>query len=83
MHAWPVINHLRERRFEGPVAVVSHTMTLGTIICAGLGLDLANIHRLRLDLASRSTITFSPFGLFSAWVLTALNDRYHLTKDLC
>lgn len=80
--AWPVIDGLRQRSLDGPVAVVSHTMTIGTIICAALGLDLAHIHRLKLDLASRSTITFSPFGLFSAWVLTSLNDRHHLAEDL-
>jgi broad specificity phosphatase PhoE len=80
--AWPVIEGLRERALDSPVAVVSHTMTIGTIICAALGLDLAYIHRLRLDIASRSTIRFAPFGLFSAWVLTGLNDCHHLTKDL-
>ena len=80
--AWPVIDNLRERALNGPVAVVSHTMTIGTIICAALGLDLAHIHRLKLDIASRSTITFAPFGLFSAWRLTGLNDRHHLAEDL-
>jgi broad specificity phosphatase PhoE len=80
--AWPVVDRLRERALNGPIAVVSHTMTIGTILCAALGLDLAYIHRLRLELASRSTIQFAPFGLFSAWVLTALNDRNHLTDDL-
>jgi broad specificity phosphatase PhoE len=57
-------------------------MTIGTIICAALSLDLAHIHRLKLDLASRSTITFTPFGLFSSWVLTTLNDRHYLAADL-
>jgi broad specificity phosphatase PhoE len=80
--AWSVVDCLRERALNGPIAVVSHTMTIGTILCAALGLDLAYIHRLRLELASRSTIQFAPFGLFSAWVLTALNDRNHLTDDL-
>jgi len=64
------------------VAIVSHSMTIGTILCAALGLGLAHIHRLRLDVASRSTITFVPFGLFSMWVLTTLNDRHHLADDL-
>jgi broad specificity phosphatase PhoE len=80
--AWPVIESLRAHALHGPVAVVSHTMTIGTIICAALGLDLAHIHRLRLDIASRSTLAFVPFGLFSAWRLTGLNDCHHLTKDL-
>ena len=80
--AWPVIDSLRERTLNGPVTVVSHTMTIGTIICAALGLNLAHIHRLKLDIASRSTITFAPFGLFSAWVLTGLNDCHHLAEGL-
>jgi broad specificity phosphatase PhoE len=80
--AWPVIDRLRERSLHGPVAVVSHTMTIATILCAALGLDLGHIHRLKLDLASKSTLTFSPFGFFSAWVLTALNDRHYLQPDL-
>jgi len=80
--AWPVIDSLRERALAGPVAVVSHSMTLSTILCAALGLDLANVHRLKLDIASKSTITFAPLGLVSAWVLTNLNDRHHLVDNL-
>jgi broad specificity phosphatase PhoE len=79
---WPVIDALRERSLNGPIAVVSHNMTIGTILCATLGLDLAYIHRLRLNVGSRSTIEFVPLGLFSAWVLTALNDRSHLADGL-
>jgi broad specificity phosphatase PhoE len=79
--AWPVIDQLREHRLSGPVVVVSHTMTLAAIICAALGLDLAHVHRMKVDLASKSTLTFTPFGLFSSWVLTSLNDRHHLTAD--
>ena len=77
--AWPVIDGLRERALAGPVAVVSHSMTLSAILCAALGLNLSNIHRLKLDIASKSTIAFSPLGLFSAWVLTSLNDCHHLS----
>ncbi len=72
--AWAVIDGLRERTLNGPVAVVSHSMTLSAILCAALGLDLANVHRLKVDIASKSTLTFAPLGLFSAWVLTSLND---------
>ena len=80
--AWPIIDSLRERSLSGPLVVVSHNMTIGTILCATLGLDLAYIHRLRLNVGSRSTIEFAPLGLFSAWVLTALNDRSHLEDGL-
>lgn len=80
--AWPIIDQLRERAFDGPVVVVSHTMTIATILCAALGLDLGNIHHLKIDLASRSTIVFSRFGLFSLWRLVSLNDCYHLDDKL-
>ena len=68
--------------FDGPVMVVSHTMTIATIVCAALGLDLGNIHHLKIDLASRSTIVFSQFGMFSLWRLALLNDRQHLDAGL-
>lgn len=80
--AWPVIDHLRDAALDGPVAVVSHSMTLSTILCAALGLDLANVHRLKLDVASCSTLTFSSLGVFSSWIVTSLNDRHHLSEDL-
>ena len=80
--AWPVVDRLREQACDGSVVVVSHTMTIATILCAALGLDLGNIHHLKIDLASRSTIVFSQFGLFSLWRLASLNDRHHLTDRL-
>ena len=80
--AWPIIDQLRQRAHDGPVVVVSHTMTIATILCAALGLDLGNIHHLKIDLASRSTIVFSQFGLFSLWRLVSLNDCYHLGDGL-
>ncbi len=80
--AWPVVDKLREHTSEGSVVVVSHTMTIATILCAALGLDLGHIHHLRIDLASRSTIVFSQFGLFSLWRLVSLNDRHHLEDRL-
>lgn len=76
--AWPVVDQLREQTFDGSVVVVSHTMTIATILCAALGLDLGHIHHLKIDLASRSTIVFSQFGLFSLWRVASLNDQHHL-----
>jgi broad specificity phosphatase PhoE len=80
--AWPIIDQLRGCAFDGPVVVVSHTMTIATILCAALGLTLGNIHHLKIDLASRSTIAFSQFGMFSLWRLALLNDRHHLDDEL-
>ena len=80
--AWPIIDQLRERPFYGSVIVVSHTMTIATILCAALGLALGNIQHLKLDLASRSTIVYSQFGMFSLWRLVSLNDCYHLDDGL-
>lgn len=79
---WPIIDGLRQQDLSGPVAVVSHTLTTAVILCAGLGLELANVHRLKIDLASISRLVFTEFGPFATWRLASLNDRHHLSADL-
>ena len=79
---WPIIDSLRQQDLTGPVAVVSHTLTTAVILCAALGLELANVHRLKIDLASISRLVFTEFGPFAMWRLASLNDRHHLSADL-
>ena len=83
--AWPILDRLRQfdpHELTGPVVVVSHTLTTAVIICAALGLDLAQVHRLKIDLASISRLIFTEFGPFTMWRLAALNDRHHLSTEL-
>lgn len=83
--AWPILDRLRQQdpnELTGPVVVVSHTLTSAVIICAALGLDLAQVHRLKIDLASISSLIFTEFGPFAMWRLASLNDRHHLSAEL-
>ena len=83
--AWPIIDSLRQQDREeitGPIVVVSHTLTSAVIVCAAVGLDLAHVHRLKIDLASISSLVFTEFGPFAMWRLASLNDRYHLPAEL-
>ena len=74
---WPIIDSLRQQDLNGPVAVVSHTLTTAVILCAALGLELANVHRPKIDLASISRLVFNEFGPFAMWRLASLNDQHH------
>ena len=83
--AWPILDRLRQHdpnEVTGPVVVVSHTLTIAVMLCAALGLDLAQVHRLKIDLASISRLIFTKFGPFAMWRLAALNDRHHLSAEL-
>ena len=81
--AWPILDRLRQHdALTGPVVVVSHTLTIAVMLCAALGLDLAQVHRLKIDLASLNSLIFTEFGPFAMWRLAALNDRHHLSDDL-
>ncbi len=81
--AWLILDRLRQHdALTGPVVVVSHTLTIAVMLCAALGLDLAQVHRLKIDLASINSLIFTEFGPFAMWRLAALNDRHHLSDDL-
>jgi len=81
--AWPILDQLRQHdELTGPVVVVSHTLTIAVMLCVALGLDLAQVHRLKIDLASISSLIFTEFGPFAMWRLATLNDRHHLSAEL-
>ncbi len=79
--AWSIIDGLRQQALSGLVAIVRHTLTTAVILCAALGLELAKVHRLKIDLASISRLIFTEFGPFAVWRLAALNDRHHLSAN--
>ena len=59
---------------EETIAIVAHSGTLTMLACHLLGLKLDHWHRLRIGLASLSTIEIFPEGT----ALTLLNDVSHL-----
>jgi broad specificity phosphatase PhoE len=72
--AWPAIEEMQAAHAEGTVVAVSHNFAIRAILCACLGLSLTMFHRLRVDLASFSIVSFVSG---SPQVLT-INDRHHL-----
>lgn len=75
--AWEAIAEIGREHPTGAVAVVAHNFTNVTIICAALKLDLSYFRRLRVGIASISTIEF---GRWPA--LIGLNDQHHLRGAL-
>lgn len=74
--ALAVVERLLARHPEGVVALVSHNFVLLTILCAVLGLPLAQFRRLRQGVASIATVD----ALSGQWRLVGFNDRCHLEQ---
>ena len=72
---WNAIKHIVSRHSDGVIVVVSHYFVIMAIICAVLNLPLSQIGRLRLGVASISTIVFDE----QVARLTLFNDSCHLT----
>jgi len=61
---------------EGVVVAVAHFFPILTILSKILGLDLAECRRMKLDLASLTTLDFTP----ARTVLVSMNDTCHLRE---
>ncbi|MFQ5925510.1 MAG: histidine phosphatase family protein [Dehalococcoidia bacterium] len=72
--AWQGVEGIIDRHSEGVVIVVSHNFAILCIICRALGLDLSQFRRLRLNVASISTLNFGGRGI----QLELFNDTCHL-----
>ncbi|MCE2465051.1 MAG: histidine phosphatase family protein [Dehalococcoidia bacterium] len=72
--AWRTVEEMEDANAEGTVVAVSHNFAIRAMLCACLGLPLPMFHRLRVDLASISVVSFSSD---SPQVLT-INERCHL-----
>jgi broad specificity phosphatase PhoE len=73
---WGIIEHIVNQHSDGVIVVVCHYFVIMAIIFAVLNLPLSNIGRLRLSLASISTIVFD--GQVS--YLALFNDSCHLNS---
>ena len=73
---WRSIQRIMERHPDGVVVVFSHLLTIITLVCRALGLDLRNMWRLRQDEAA---ITILNLGEQDA-SLALLSDTCHLTN---
>ena len=60
------------------VLVVAHGGPIRGIICEALGMDLDNMLRLQVDLASVSAVKYFDGGVAGTAVVVLVNDTYHL-----
>jgi broad specificity phosphatase PhoE len=78
--AWSFIEHLRDDNdLSVNFVLVTHELTLRTLICRALAMSLKDLRRFRLDPASLSTLEFrrAPNGDMRSTV-TTLNEVCHL-----
>ena len=71
--AWPTVERIIQNHYDETVIVVSHTITILTIINSALGMSLANFRRLRLEVGSLSILEFGKRGVS----LLRFNDTCH------
>ncbi len=76
--AWSAVEKLANIHASETVFVVSHSLTIQSIINKALEMDLSNLRRLRLDLASISILNFGKSGI----TLLLYNDTCHLENGV-
>ena len=72
--AWEAIGRIANKEGQGDAAVVSHNLTILTILCKVLDLPLTHFRRLKQDVAAINTLEFTPSGP----TIISLNDTCHL-----
>jgi len=73
--AWRCIERIvKKHSLDDKIIIVSHNLTIMTILCQILNLDLKYLSRLRKDVAAKTIIEFTA----SHPILVRLNDTSHL-----
>ncbi len=72
--AWEAICKIANQESKGDAAVVSHNLTILTILCKVLDLPLTHFRRLKQDVAAINTLEFTSNGP----TIISLNDTCHL-----
>ncbi len=76
--AWDGVQSLLPMLREGDVILVSHRLTLKTVILKAVGAGLENFWNVRLDTASISILETGDYGAGETLTLSRLNDVSHL-----
>lgn len=76
--AWSAVNKLVDIHADETVIVVSHSLAIQSMINKALEMNLSNLRRLRLDLASISILNFGKSGIS----LLLYNDTCHLENGV-
>jgi broad specificity phosphatase PhoE len=71
--AWPVVERIVVNHSDESVVVVSHTVTILTVINSALGMALADFRKMRVSVGSISVLEFGEYGVS----LIRFNDTCH------
>lgn len=74
IRAWSAIEKIIEKP-KKTILVVSHGMTIMTILCKIRNMDLSFAKEVRVDIASKTTVEFND----GQGIITVLNDTRHLS----
>ena len=74
MRAWSAIQRIIKKT-KNNILIVSHSMTIMTILCKIRNMDLSFAREVRVDVASKTTVEFED----GHGIITSLNDISHLT----
>ncbi|MBI2305590.1 MAG: histidine phosphatase family protein [Chloroflexi bacterium] len=74
--AWATIEKIASRHPQGAVVVVSHNLTILSVICKAIQLPLSDFRGLRQGVAAISVLNFDSGGPY----LSLLNDTCHLSQ---
>jgi broad specificity phosphatase PhoE len=76
--AWGTVQSIVNGHADGVIVIVSHYFVITTVICAVLGLPVAQIRRLRFGVGSISSVVFNSGG--QPPYLALFNDTCHLAE---
>jgi broad specificity phosphatase PhoE len=76
--AWRAIERVYRRHTQETVVVVSHNLTIITLLCKFTGVGLKEFRKFKLKAASKNTILFEN----SHFKVNIINDVAHLTPEL-
>lgn len=77
--AWAAVEGIRDRHPEEMVVAVSHNLTITTLLCLILGVELNTMRRIRQHNATINLIEYNPVR---NWAIVTMNALAHLTGGL-
>jgi broad specificity phosphatase PhoE len=77
--AWAAVEEIRDRHPEEMVVAVSHNLTITTLLCRVLGLDLNAMRRIRQHNATINLIEYDPAR---DWTIVTMNALAHLNGGI-
>jgi probable phosphoglycerate mutase len=79
--AWSAVQSLKERfEAQSNIVIVTHDLTIRSLVCRALEMPLEEMHRFDLEPASLTTIEFRIQGQRERTIIVNLNETCHLEQ---